>query len=105
MVFYTYNSSRSSLYGVLNLHSSMCSSYVLRMVFYTYIHDVLHLHSSSCDSYGVLHLHSSICSSYGVLNLHSSRLHIMLYIFFSLYKYSNVVLILKIKIAPYYGVI
>ncbi|MFS7989401.1 hypothetical protein Hanom_Chr11g01046371 [Helianthus anomalus] len=70
---YTCNSSRSSLNGVLNLHSNMCYSY------------------------GVLHVHSSICSSYGVLNLHSIRLHIMLYIFFSLYKYSNMVLILRLK--------
>ncbi|MFS7919400.1 hypothetical protein Hanom_Chr03g00212261 [Helianthus anomalus] len=65
----------------------MYSSYILHMVVYTYIYTKIH---------GVLHLHSSICSSYGVLHLHSSRLHIMLYIFY-LYKYTNMVLILKIK--------
>ncbi|MFS7981057.1 hypothetical protein Hanom_Chr10g00946491 [Helianthus anomalus] len=64
------------------MHSNMCYSYVLLMVFYTYIHSVLHIHSSSCSSYGVLHLHPSICSSYDVLNLHSNRLHIMLYVIF-----------------------
>ncbi|MFS7984976.1 hypothetical protein Hanom_Chr11g00992951 [Helianthus anomalus] len=58
------------------------------MVFYTCIYTCIH---------GVLHMDPRSCSSYGVLKLHSSMVHITLHVFFSLYKYSNMILILKIK--------
>ncbi|MFS7984977.1 hypothetical protein Hanom_Chr11g00992961 [Helianthus anomalus] len=58
------------------------------MVFYTCIYTCIH---------GGLHMHSRSCSSYGVLDLHSSMVHIHAIRIFSLYKYSNMILILKIK--------